>query len=47
MPVGGYAYSLLINMKVYMAVVGCPAAIMNHADIAAHFALSAQSCMVS
>lgn len=28
---------------VYMAVVGCPVAIHNHADIAAHFALSAQA----
>jgi len=32
-------------MQVYMAVVGCPNVIVNHADVAAHFALSAQMCM--
>jgi len=31
--------------QVYMAVVGCPDIILNHADLAAHFALAAQQAM--
>ena len=31
--------------QVYMAVVGCPVRIKNHADMAAHFALAAQAQM--
>ncbi|CAJ1329946.1 unnamed protein product [Effrenium voratum] len=31
---------------VYMAVSGCPQEIANHADVAAHFALAAQSSMI-
>ncbi|CAK0882220.1 unnamed protein product [Prorocentrum cordatum] len=31
--------------EVYMAVVGCPEIIINHADVAAHFALAAQESM--
>jgi class 3 adenylate cyclase len=31
--------------QVYMAVVGCPEPVANHADVAAHFALAAQQSM--
>jgi len=41
-----HVYKVETVMQVYMAVVGCPNVIINHADIAAHFALSAQMCMV-
>lgn len=41
-----HVYKVETVGQVYMAVVGCPEPIVNHADVAAHFALTAQQAMV-
>jgi len=40
-----HVYKVETVGDVYMAVVGCPEAIANHADVAAHFALALQGSM--
>eukprot|EP00927_Polykrikos_kofoidii_P061188 TRINITY_DN56054_c0_g1_i1.p1 TRINITY_DN56054_c0_g1~~TRINITY_DN56054_c0_g1_i1.p1 ORF type:complete len:1165 (+),score=200.27 TRINITY_DN56054_c0_g1_i1:92-3586(+) len=40
-----HVYKVETVGQVYMAVVGCPESIVNHADVAAHFALTAQQAM--
>lgn len=40
-----HVYKVETVGQVYMAVVGCPEPVVNHADVAAHFALAAQQSM--
>mmetsp|Transcript_9283 Transcript_9283/g.20729 ORF Transcript_9283/g.20729 Transcript_9283/m.20729 type:complete len:1057 (-) Transcript_9283:187-3357(-) len=40
-----HVYKVETVMQIYMAVVGCPVPVKNHADVAAHFALAAQGAM--
>eukprot|EP00929_Paragymnodinium_shiwhaense_P050140 TRINITY_DN25271_c0_g1_i2.p1 TRINITY_DN25271_c0_g1~~TRINITY_DN25271_c0_g1_i2.p1 ORF type:complete len:1115 (-),score=239.92 TRINITY_DN25271_c0_g1_i2:162-3506(-) len=40
-------YKVETVMQVYMAVVGCPQIVKNHADVAAHFALAAQEAIAA
>jgi len=40
-----HVYKVETVMQIYMAVVGCPTPVQNHADVAAHFALAAQQAM--
>eukprot|EP00929_Paragymnodinium_shiwhaense_P077142 TRINITY_DN39706_c0_g1_i1.p1 TRINITY_DN39706_c0_g1~~TRINITY_DN39706_c0_g1_i1.p1 ORF type:complete len:1228 (+),score=202.23 TRINITY_DN39706_c0_g1_i1:159-3842(+) len=41
-----HVYKVETVGQVYMAVVGCPEPVINHADVAAHFAIAAQESIV-